>query len=110
MWAVSHRHLTVKVFARDDGLQQVSIADTGTGIAPRIAATLFKPFVTSKVDGMGVGLSISRSIIEAHGGRLWAEANPAGGSIFHFTVAASVAPNSLEFERIRTRRADDLPG
>ena len=67
---------------------QIAIADTGPGIAPEIAGQLFQPFVTSKRTGMGVGLSISRTIIEAHGGRLWAEANPSGGTIFRLTLQA----------------------
>ena len=62
------------------------MADTGPGIAPEIAAQLFQPFVTTKPQGMGVGLSISRTIIEAHGGRLWAEPNPGGGTIFRLTL------------------------
>ena len=65
---------------------QVSVTDTGSGIPPEIAARLFQPFVTTKPDGMGIGLSISRTIVEAHGGRLWLEPNPAGGSAFHFTL------------------------
>jgi two-component system sensor kinase FixL len=69
-----------------EGMVQVSVADTGSGIAPEISAQLFRPFVTSKAQGMGVGLSVSRTIIEAHGGKLWAEPNPAGGTIFSFTL------------------------
>ena len=63
-----------------------SHADTGPGIAPEIAAKLFQPFMTTKPHGMGVGLSISRTIIEAHGGKLWAESNPSGGTIFRLTL------------------------
>jgi two-component system sensor kinase FixL len=49
---------------------------------------MFQPFITTKRHGMGVGLSISRTIIEAHGGRIWIERNPSGGTTFHFTLAA----------------------
>jgi two-component system sensor kinase FixL len=65
---------------------EVSVTDTGTGISPEIAVKLFQPFVTTKSQGMGIGLSISRSIIESHGGRITAEANPDGGTIFRFTL------------------------
>jgi two-component system, LuxR family, sensor kinase FixL len=63
------------------------VADSGSGISPEIAQQLFQPFVTTKQEGMGVGLSISRTIIESHGGRIWVEPNPTGGTIFHFTLA-----------------------
>ena len=66
----------------------ISVADTGEGIAPEIASQLFQPFVTTKRHGMGIGLSISRTIIEAHGGRMWVEPNPDGGTVFRFTVGA----------------------
>ena len=65
---------------------QISVSDSGNGVPPEIAARLFQPFVTTKPEGMGIGLSVCRTIIEAHGGRLWMEPNPAGGSVFHFTV------------------------
>ena len=69
-----------------DCMVAVSVADTGSGISPVIEAQLFQPFVTTKSDGMGIGLSVCRAIVEAHGGRLWAEANPGGGSVFRFTL------------------------
>jgi two-component system sensor kinase FixL len=68
---------------------RVSVADTGGGVDEAVAQQLFQPFVTTKANGMGIGLSVCRTIIEGHKGRLWMEANPAGGSIFHFTVKAS---------------------
>ncbi len=80
------RDLTVAAFMRNAGMVQIDVSDTGSGIAPDILPQLFQPFVTSKAHGMGVGLSISRTIIEAHGGRLWAEPRPMGGTIFHLTL------------------------
>ena len=66
----------------------ITVVDTGPGIAPEIIDRLFQPFVTTKSQGMGVGLSISRSIIEGHGGRLDVEANPEGGTVFRFSLPA----------------------
>jgi two-component system, LuxR family, sensor kinase FixL len=77
--------LTVSTFV-DDDMAVVSVADTGTGLDALAAERLFQPFVTTKPQGMGVGLSISRTIIEAHGGRIWTEPNPGGGAIFRFSV------------------------
>jgi two-component system, LuxR family, sensor kinase FixL len=68
------------------GMVRVSIFDSGPGIAPQVAARLFQAFSSTKEGGMGLGLSICRTIIEAHGGRIWAEARPGGGSVFHFTL------------------------
>jgi two-component system, LuxR family, sensor kinase FixL len=73
-----------------DDMVEVTVADTGSGIPDDIRAKLFQTFFTTKDTGMGVGLSISRSIIEAHGGRMWAEPNSAGGATFRFTLP--VAP------------------
>ena len=84
------RELVISTSQPDPSSVEVAVADTGPGLNPAVAAGLFRPFVTSKAGGMGVGLSISRSIIEAHGGRLWHEPNPAGGSIFRFTLPAEV--------------------
>jgi two-component system sensor kinase FixL len=88
MQEVSRRELKIATAQRDDDMAEISVADTGPGIAAEIMSQLFQPFVTTKPHGMGVGLSISRTIIEAHGGRLWAEPGPDGGTIFRLTLRA----------------------
>ena len=80
------RELVISSDLNDEGWTCVSVTDTGSGIADDVRERLFQPFMTTKPQGMGVGLSISRSIIEAHGGRIWADANPRGGTIFNFTL------------------------
>jgi two-component system sensor kinase FixL len=80
------RELVVSTELEEGGMVVVSVADTGPGIAPEVASQLFQPFITTKRTGMGVGLSISRTIIEAHGGRIWVEPRPGGGAAFHFTM------------------------
>jgi two-component system sensor kinase FixL len=84
----TRRELLVASRPSANGMVEVSVADTGPGISPDIAEQLFQPFVTTKPQGMGVGLSISRTIIEAHGGQIWTEPNPGGGAIFKFTLRA----------------------
>jgi two-component system sensor kinase FixL len=84
----SRRDLLISTAPAEDSMLMISVADTGSGIAPEVSSQLFQPFVTTKRHGMGVGLSISRTIIEAHGGRIWIEPNPDGGTIFRFTVRA----------------------
>ncbi len=81
----SRRELTIAV-ARQHEFARFAVTDTGTGISPEIAQHLFQPFVTSKVNGMGVGLSISRTIVEAHGGRLAAAPNHGHGATFQITL------------------------
>jgi len=66
------------------------ISDTGSGLAPAVLGRLFEPFVTAKVGDMGVGLSICRSIVEAHGGRIWAERNASGRTSFTFASPINV--------------------
>ena len=80
------RALRIGSGATEPGFVHCFVADTGPGLAPDVADRLFQPFVTDKPGGMGVGLSISRNIIEAHGGRIWADANADGGATFHFSV------------------------
>jgi two-component system sensor kinase FixL len=67
----------------------ICVADSGSGIAPEVADQLFQPFVSTKRHGMGVGLSISRTIIEAHGGRIWVEPSDSGGAAFYFTLRSA---------------------
>ncbi|MFO1246713.1 MAG: PAS domain S-box protein [Alphaproteobacteria bacterium] len=80
------RELNISTWAIDGQIAEVAVADTGPGIAPEIMDRLFQPFVTSKRHGMGVGLSISRTIVEAHGGTLTAAAAEGGGTIFRMTL------------------------
>jgi two-component system, LuxR family, sensor kinase FixL len=82
------RELVISTAADSEDMISISVADTGGGIAPEIMSQLFEPFITTKRYGMGVGLSISRTIVEAHGGQIGAEPNPLGGTIFRFTLPA----------------------
>jgi signal transduction histidine kinase len=83
------RQLLIKTRKDDSEHVLVSVTDSGIGIDPRDAERLFEAFFTSKPEGMGMGLSISRSIIEAHGGRLWATPDCDRGATFQFTVPVS---------------------
>ena len=82
------RALGISTSPAPDNMVEIRVSDTGPGIAPEISAQLFQPFVTTKSQGMGVGLSISRTIIEAHGGFIIQRPNPGGGTIFSFTLPA----------------------
>jgi two-component system sensor kinase FixL len=85
------RELVIATTPHPGQMVAISVADTGSGIAPEVSAQLFQPFITTKPQGMGVGLSISRTIIEAHGGQIWTEPNPGGGTVFRFTLRAVTA-------------------
>ncbi|MGB0055946.1 MAG: PAS domain S-box protein [Methyloceanibacter sp.] len=89
MQGCPRKELVVETVLSGHGMVEVRVADTGSGLAEEIAPRLFQPFVTTKPAGMGVGLSISKRIIEAHGGEMWAEPNPGGGTLFHFTLEPS---------------------
>jgi two-component system, LuxR family, sensor kinase FixL len=91
--ALTERRELVIRSAPADGMAEVAVSDSGPGLAEPVAAQLFQPFITTKPQGMGLGLSISRSIVDAHGGRISAETNEAGGVTFRFTV-----PTNLEID------------
>jgi len=80
------RELTISTEPVDGDLVRIDVADTGTGLSDEVAAKLFQPFVTTKPHGMGVGLPICRTMVESHGGRIWAEGNLNGGATFRFTL------------------------
>ncbi len=83
------RELTVEASPAGPDAIEIAVSDTGPGIADAVAEHLFQPFVSTKAGGMGVGLSICRTIVEAHGGRLWVERNAAGGATFRLTLPAA---------------------
>ena len=83
------RRLDIATAAGLEDQVEVTVADTGSGLAPEVAKHLFQPFVTTKRKGMGLGLSICRTIVEAHGGKIWVESPPGGGTTFHFTLRAA---------------------
>jgi signal transduction histidine kinase len=78
--------LRIRTSAKESGAVLVSVQDSGMGFSPEQMEQLFDAFYSTKADGMGMGLSISRSIAEAHGGRLWAESNGGHGATFRFTL------------------------
>jgi len=80
------RELVVKTRNDDLGFVRVTVSDTGHGVPPELADELFRAFSSTKASGMGLGLSICRTIIEAKGGRIWTEPRKGGGSHFHFTL------------------------
>ena len=90
MAETARRELAVTTTLVDGETVQVTVADSGPGLPKEMTRELFRPFVSTKRHGMGLGLVICRSIVEAHGGRLWSEPNPAGGTIFRFTIASGL--------------------
>jgi signal transduction histidine kinase len=87
--------LTVKTGQGSDGQVLISVSDTGVGLPAGSADEIFNAFFTTKPQGSGMGLAISKSIVEAHGGRIWATVNEGLGATFHFTVPAAPAATKL---------------
>jgi PAS domain S-box-containing protein len=85
--ALAEKTLSIRTAALANTSVDVAISDTGAGLKGDLVDRIFDPFFSTKATGLGLGLSISRSIVEAHGGRLWAEPNPGGGSTFRFSLA-----------------------
>lgn len=96
MRGVAQAALEVTVEAAPDDQVLVTVKDTGGGLDPSVRERLFQPFVSTKDAGMGVGLSICRTIVEAHGGRIWAEDRPGGGAVFAFTLPAAMETTANE--------------
>jgi signal transduction histidine kinase len=104
--SVSDRRVTLEARAAKTGALEVTVRDSGPGIVAHRVEDVFAPFFTTKAKGMGVGLALSRMIVQAHGGRLWAENAETGGAVFRFTLpgeAAEVAesPQAWTAERGR---------
>ena len=91
MTTSTHRELIASNSKVADDMIEIAVSDTGHGFSGDTHVNLFQPFFTTKETGMGIGLSISRTIIETHGGRMWAETNGAGGATFRFTLPAGSA-------------------
>jgi len=91
--ALADRRLTLRTALSADGEIQVSVTDRGRGIPPADMERIFEPFVSTKAEGMGLGLSICRTIVTAHRGQLWAVNNADRGASFHFTVPAERGPS-----------------
>ena len=90
----SRRELQISTETDEAEGVRVGVRDTGPGLAPESLSRLFEPFYTTKAEGMGMGLAICHSIVEAHGGRLWATACEPQGTLFQFTIPAEQAATS----------------
>jgi C4-dicarboxylate-specific signal transduction histidine kinase len=105
MLAAAHhvRRLEIRSQTEDAGQVRVSVHDSGIGVTEEVMARLFEPFFTTRPQGIGMGLAISLSIIESHGGRLWAESMPGQGSVFQFTLPRGDGPahEGIESNRLR---------
>jgi signal transduction histidine kinase len=90
--AINRRKLTIST-AQVGKFAEASVSDTGPGVPTDKLEEIFTPFFSTKAQGMGIGLSIARTIIEAHGGKIWAENVPTGGAVFHVRLPLATLPN-----------------
>jgi signal transduction histidine kinase len=91
--SASERSVRISALPRDDGMLEFSVSDSGPGLPAGLEKRVFEPFFTTRTTGMGLGLSICRTIIEAHGGRIWVDAQAGGGTAFRFTLP--IEPESV---------------
>jgi signal transduction histidine kinase len=97
------RELVIRTEPEGKDRVRLSVKDTGVGFDPQLADKLFEGFYTTKRDGMGIGLSVSRSIIESHHGRLWAAPNDGPGATFAFSIPYAKDIDSAKFTRLLSR-------
>lgn len=88
-----HKHLRIATARAEGNFVHIAVADSGPGLATSVAERLFHPFNSTKADGMGLGLSICHSIVQAHGGKIWVEPSEFGGTAFHFTIPLAEVEN-----------------
>src|SRR3954469_19865412 len=98
MMGQPRRKLEISTLPVNEDSIEIAVADPGSGIPQNIAAQLFEPFISTRRNGMGLGLSICRSIVEAHGGKLRFEPDPGGGTIFVFTPPAVLGNGEISAE------------
>jgi signal transduction histidine kinase len=90
--------LTVKSRLGEDAQIEISVNDTGPGLPTCKAGQIFDAFFTTKPEGSGMGLAITKSIVESHGGRIWADSNSERGATFHFSLPAASAETNLSLD------------
>jgi len=104
------RELTIQSQRGGNGEVLISVSDTGAGLPPQHEEKIFNAFFTTKTEGTGMGLQISRSIVQSHGGRLWAADNPPHGARFCFTLPTRGETRDSVLPEDRTERADGPSG
>ena len=93
--------LSVRTWVREDGAVAVAVEDTGQGIAGDVARRMFEPFFTTKPTGLGLGLSIGRTIVESHEGKMWATPAGGGGTIVGFALPPATTENGRPAEPVK---------